>query len=402
MSILHGKKILLGVTGGIAAYKTAHLVRLFVKAGAEVQVLMTVSAKDFITPLTLATLSKREVFSELINTETENPTWNNHVDFSLWADFFVVAPATANTLAKMTNGVCDNLVLATFLSCKCPVYVAPAMDLDMYQHPTTKSNLDKLHQNGTNVIPVESGELASGLQGEGRMAEPENIVLFLENHLQKQAPLFGKKVLITAGPTYEAIDPVRFIGNHASGLMGFQLAEQAASLGAKVTLVSGPSHLNVQNPLIKKIKVVSAADMLHEVLHHFDTSDIVIMAAAVADYKPKQEASQKVKKSDATWVLELEKTTDILFTLGQQKKHQLLVGFALETNNEIEHANQKLTKKNLDFIVLNSLNDVGAGFGVSTNKITLMDKFGRVEEGVLKSKSEVAVDILQKAISMMA
>ncbi|MBS4039801.1 MAG: bifunctional phosphopantothenoylcysteine decarboxylase/phosphopantothenate--cysteine ligase CoaBC [Flavobacteriales bacterium] len=402
MSILHGKKILFGVTGGIAAYKTAHLVRLFVKAGAEVQVLMTASAKDFITPLTLATLSKREVFSELINTETENPTWNNHVDFSLWADFFIVAPATANTLAKMANGVCDNLVLATFLSCKCPVYVAPAMDLDMYQHPTTKSNLDKLQQNGINIIPAESGELASGLQGEGRMAEPENIVLFLENHLQKQAPLFGKKVLITAGPTYEAIDPVRFIGNHASGLMGFQLAEQAASLGAKVTLVSGPSYLNVQNPLIKKIKVVSAADMLQEVLNHFDTSDIVIMAAAVADYKPKHAASQKVKKSEANWVLELEKTTDILFTLGQQKKHQLLVGFALETNNEIEHANQKLTKKNLDFIVLNSLNDAGAGFGVSTNKITLMDKFGRVEEGVLKPKSEVAFDILQKAISMMA
>lgn len=402
MSILHGKKILLGVTGGIAAYKAAHLVRLFVKAGAEVQVLMTASAKDFITPLTLATLSKREVFSELINTETENPTWNNHVDFSLWADFFIIAPATANTLAKMANGVCDNLVLATFLSCKCSVYVAPAMDLDMYQHPTTKSNLDRLQQNGINVIPAESGELASGLQGQGRMAEPENIILFLENHLQKQAPLFGKKVLITAGPTYEAIDPVRFIGNHASGLMGYQLAEQAASLGAEVTLVSGPSHLNVQNPLIHKIKVVSGADMLQEVLNQFDTSDIVIMAAAVADYKPKQVASQKVKKSDATWVLELEKTTDILFTLGLQKKHQLLIGFALETNNEIEHANQKLTKKNLDFIVLNSLNDEGAGFGVSTNKITLIDKFGRVEEGTLKSKSEVALDILQKAISMMA
>lgn len=402
MSILHGKKILLGVTGGIAAYKTAHLVRLFVKAGAEVQVLMTASAKDFITPLTLATLSKREVFSELINTETENPTWNNHVDFSLWADFFMLAPATANTLAKMANGVCDNLVLATFLSCKCPVYVAPAMDLDMYQHPTTKSNLDKLQQNGTNIIPAESGELASGLQGEGRMAEPENIVLFLENHLQKQSPLFGKKVLITAGSTYEAIDPVRFIGNHASGLMGYQLAVQAASLGAEVILVSGPSHLNVQNPLIQKINVVSAAEMLQVVLSQFDTSDIVIMAAAVADYKPRQVASQKVKKSDATWVLELEKTTDILFTLGQQKKNQLLVGFALETNNEIEHANQKLTKKNLDFIVLNSLNDAGAGFSVSTNKITLIDKFGRVEEGVLKPKSEVALDILQKAISMMA
>jgi phosphopantothenoylcysteine decarboxylase/phosphopantothenate--cysteine ligase len=402
MSILHGKKILLGVTGGIAAYKTAHLIRLFVKAGAEVQVLMTEAAKDFITPLTLATLSKKEVFSELINTETENPTWNNHVDFSLWADFFIVAPATANTLAKMANGVCDNLVLATFLSCKCPVYVAPAMDLDMYQHPTTKSNLDRLQQNGTVIIPAESGELASGLQGEGRMAEPENIILFLENHLQKQAPLFGKKILITAGPTYEAIDPVRFIGNHASGLMGYQLAEQAASLGAEVTLVSGPSHLDVQNPLIQKMKVVSAADMLQEVLNQFPNSDIVIMAAAVADYKPKQVASHKVKKSDATWVLELEKTTDILFTLGRQKKHQLLVGFALETNNEMEHANQKLTKKNLDFIVLNSLNNAGAGFGVSTNKITIIDKFGRVEEGTLKSKSEVALDILQKVISMMA
>lgn len=402
MSILHGKKILLGVTGGIAAYKTAHLVRLFIKAGAEVQVVMTESAKDFITPLTLATLSKKEVFSELINTETENPTWNNHVDFSLWADFFIIAPATANTLAKMANGVCDNLVLATYLSCKCPVFVAPAMDLDMYQHPTTKSNLDKLQKNGNTIIPAESGELASGLQGEGRMAEPENIVLFLENHLHQQAPLFGKKVLITAGPTYEAIDPVRFIGNHASGLMGYQLAEQAASLGAEVILISGPSHLNVHNPLVQKIKVVSAADMLQEVLNQFDTSDIVIMAAAVADYKPKQVASQKVKKSDATWTLELEKTTDILFTLGQQKKQQLLIGFALETNNEIEHAKEKLTKKNLDFIVLNSLNDAGAGFGVSTNKITLIDKLGRVEEGTLKSKTEVASDILHKAISMLA
>lgn len=402
MSILHGKKILLGVTGGIAAYKAAHLVRLFVKAGAEVQVLMTASAKDFITPLTLATLSKREVFSELINTETENPTWNNHVDFSLWADFFIIAPATANTLAKMAHGVCDNLVMATYLSCKCPVYVAPAMDLDMYQHATTHANLKQLQANGVTVIPAEAGELASGLYGEGRMAEPENIVHFIQNHLQQKSPLFGKKLLVTAGPTYEAIDPVRFIGNHASGLMGFQLAEKAASLGAEVTLVSGPSHLTIQNSAIKQIKVVSAEQMLQEVLHNYPQTDIAIMAAAVADYRPAKVAVEKVKKADATWTLELEKTTDILLELGKQKTHQLLVGFALETNNELEHAKQKLQKKNLDFIVLNSLNHAGAGFGVSTNKITLIDKFGRVEEGTLKSKSEVALDILQKAISMMA
>lgn len=402
MSILHGKRILLGVTGGIAAYKTAHLVRLFIKSGAEVQVIMTEAAKDFITPLTLATLSKREVFSELINSETENPTWNNHVDFSLWADFFIIAPATANTLAKMAHGVCDNLVMATYLSCKCPVYVAPAMDLDMYQHATTHANLKQLQANGVTVIPAEAGELASGLHGEGRMAEPENIVHFIQNHLQQKSPLFGKKLLVTAGPTYEAIDPVRFIGNHASGLMGFQLAEKAASLGAEVTLVSGPSHLTIQNSAIKQIKVVSAEQMLQEVLHNYPQTDIAIMAAAVADYRPAKVAVEKVKKADATWTLELEKTTDILLELGKQKTHQLLVGFALETNNELEHAKQKLQKKNLDFIVLNSLNHAGAGFGVSTNKITLIDKFGRVEEGTLKSKSEVAFDILQKAISMLA
>lgn len=402
MSILHGKRILLGVTGGIAAYKTAHLVRLFIKSGAEVQVIMTEAAKDFITPLTLATLSKREVFSELINSETENPIWNNHVDFSLWADFFIIAPATANTLAKMAHGVCDNLVMATYLSCKCPVYVAPAMDLDMYQHATTHANLKQLQANGVTVIPAEAGELASGLHGEGRMAEPENIVHFIQNHLQQKSPLFGKKLLVTAGPTYEAIDPVRFIGNHASGLMGFQLAEKAASLGAEVTLVSGPSHLTIQNSAIKQIKVVSAEQMLQEVLHNYPQTDIAIMAAAVADYRPAKVAVEKVKKADATWTLELEKTTDILLELGKQKTHQLLVGFALETNNELEHAKQKLQKKNLDFIVLNSLNHAGAGFGVSTNKITLIDKFGRVEEGTLKSKSEVAFDILQKAISMLA
>ncbi len=399
MSLLQGKKVLLAISGGIAAYKTTFLVRLFIKAGAEVQVLMTPAAKDFVTPLSLSALSGKEVFSELINQEHQNPTWNNHVDFSLWADFMIIAPATANTLAKMAHGECDNLVLATFLSAKCPVYIAPAMDLDMYQHPATQHNLNALAKNNVKIIPAESGFLASGLTGEGRMAEPENIIQFIEKDLIVRMPLYQKKVLITAGPTYEPIDPVRFIGNHSSGKMGYALAEQAYKLGADVTLISGPTSLNIAHHGINVIKVTTSDQMYEACLAAFDKQDIVIMAAAVADYKPIQIAQQKIKKSDNEWHIALTKTKDILKTLGEQKKDQLLVGFALETQNEIDNAYNKVIQKNLDFIVLNSLNDPGAGFGADTNKITLIDKQKNITAFELKSKNEVAKDILKHLIA---
>ncbi len=399
MSLLQGKKVLLAISGGIAAYKTTFLVRLFIKAGAEVQVLMTPAAKDFVTPLSLSALSGKEVFSELINQEHQNPTWNNHVDFSLWADFMIIAPATANTLAKMAHGECDNLVLATFLSAKCPVYIAPAMDLDMYQHPATQHNLNALAKNNVKIIPAESGFLASGLTGEGRMAEPENIIQFIEKDLIVRMPLYQKKVLITAGPTYEPIDPVRFIGNHSSGKTGYALAEQAYKLGADVTLISGPTSLNIAHHGINVIKVTTSDQMYEACLAAFDKQDIVIMAAAVADYKPIQIAQQKIKKSDNEWHIALTKTKDILKTLGEQKKDQLLVGFALETQNEIDNAYNKVIQKNLDFIVLNSLNDPGAGFGADTNKITLIDKQKNITAFELKSKNEVAKDILKHLIA---
>lgn len=398
MSVLSGKKILLGISGGIAAYKTAHLVRLFIKLGAEVQVLMTPSAKDFITPLTLSTLSKREVFSSFYNEEDENAKWNNHVDLALWADIMLIAPATANTLSKMANGTCDNLLLATYLSAKCPVYFVPAMDLDMYKHPSTEQNFDTLKDFGNHIIPAESGELASGLSGEGRMAEPENIVSFIEKHIENQLPLRNKKILITAGPTYEAIDPVRFIGNHSSGKMGFEIANYAASLGAEVHLVSGPTHQKVSYSSIEVYHVVSAQEMYDKVLYLFDNMDIVIAAAAVADYRPKFVAQQKIKKSDATFTIELEKTTDILATIGQQKKNQFLVGFALETENEFENAKLKIQKKNLNLIVLNSLNDKGAGFANDTNKVTFINSDFTFVENDLKSKQEVAKDIINYII----
>lgn len=399
MSVLSGKKVLLGVSGGIAAYKTATLVRLFIKAGAHVQVIMTPASKDFVTPLTLSTLSKNPVHSTFFNEEDENAEWNNHVELGLWADLILIAPATANTMSKMANGNCDNLLIATYLSAKCPVYFAPAMDLDMYKHPSTISSFDLLKKFGNIMIPAETGELASGLSGEGRMAEPENIIDFLEKDLESKLPLKGKKILITAGPTYEAIDPVRFIGNHSSGKMGFDIAEKAVELGATVTLISGPTHLNAKKSVINLIRVTSAQEM-YDVCHEYYSSvDVAICAAAVADYKPKSVATQKIKKAEASLTIELEKTQDILASLGKIKNKQFLIGFALETENEIENAKLKIQKKNLDLIVLNSLQDKGAGFGMPTNKITFIDRDFVIEPMDLKSKELVATDIMNKVIS---
>lgn len=391
--------MLIGVTAGIAAYKITYLVRLFIKAGANVQVVMTPASKDFVTPLTLSTLSKNPVHSTFYETKDENELWNNHVDLALWADYLVIAPATANTMSKMANGTCDNLLLATYLSAKCKVYFAPAMDLDMYKHSSTKDNLDKLESFGNVMIPAESGELASGLLGEGRMAEPETIVSFIENNILSGLPLKGKKVLLTAGPTFEAIDPVRFIGNHSSGKMGFELAKEAANLGAEVILISGPSNEKIDNSLIKRIDVVSAEEMYQATHQFFKEIDIAILAAAVADYKPASIASQKIKKSDASLTIELTKTKDILASLGNQKQHQFLVGFALETNNELENAKGKLKRKNLDLIVLNSLQDKGAGFKKATNKVTLIDREENITAFELKSKAEVAKDIFNEILN---
>jgi phosphopantothenoylcysteine decarboxylase/phosphopantothenate--cysteine ligase len=399
MGVLEGKKILLGITAGIAAYKTASLVRLFIKAGAQVKVIMTPSAKDFITPLTLSTLSKNEVISTFTNEEDENATWNNHVELGLWADFMLIAPATANTLSKMASGTSDNILLATFLSAKCPVYFAPAMDLDMFLHPATKTSLEILQSYGNIMIPAESGELASGLVGEGRMAEPENIVDFLEKDLLSQLPLRNKKVLITAGPTYEAIDPVRFIGNHSSGKMGFELAKEAAKLGAEVILVTGPTHLELKSSSVKVVRVTSAQEMYDSVHTYFNDQDVIIAAAAVSDYKPKDFVDQKIKKKETSLSIELVPTLDILASLGKLKKHQRLIGFALETNNEVENARSKLERKNLDFIVLNSLQDKGAGFKTDTNKISIISE-NEIKSFALKSKTAVAQDILKEVISL--
>ena len=402
MSVLAGKKILLGITAGIAAYKTASLVRLFIKLGADVKVIMTPASKDFITPLTLSTLSKNPVHSTFYDKEDENELWNNHVDLGLWADYFLIAPATANTLSKMANGTCNNLLLATYLSAKCPIYFAPAMDLDMYIHPSTKNSLEKLQSFGNVMIPATSGELASGLVGEGRMAEPEDIVTYIENDILSKLPLKGKKVLITAGPTYEVIDPVRFIGNHSSGKMGFAIAKAAANLGAEVFLISGPSHQQIHHSFVKRVDVVSADDMYKAAHQYFNKVDIAILAAAVADYKPKNIANQKIKKKDATLTMELTQTKDILASLGEIKTHQYLVGFALETNNEIENAKSKIKRKNLDAIVLNSLRDKGAGFATNTNKITIIDKNLNEKSFELKTKVEVAEDILNEIIKKLA
>lgn len=399
--MLAGKNVLLGITGGIAAYKTTFLVRLLIKAGAHVRVILTESAASFVAPLTLSTLSKNPVVTDFVKEEENSVSWNNHVELGLWADVFIIAPATANTLSKMAYGGSDNLLLATYLSAKCPVFFAPAMDLDMYRHPSTKATFDKLASFGNYMIPAGTGELASGLHGEGRMAEPEEIMAFVTEQLSQGLPLNGKKILITAGPTYEAIDPVRFIGNHSSGRMGFELARAAAQLGAEVVLVSGPSSLTMEQTSVQLIRVVSAEEMYQEAAKHFPEMDVVIAAAAVADYRPAHPADQKIKKDSEHLTLELLKNRDVLLSLGQQKKSQFLVGFALETQNELENAKAKLQKKNLDAIVLNSLNDEGAGFGKDTNKITFVDKNLEFKTFELKSKAAVARDILNEILERL-
>lgn len=401
MSVLSGKKVVLGISAGIAAYKTAFLIRLFVKAGAEVKVVMTPASKEFVTPLTLSALSNNPVFYSFVSKDENEDLWNSHVELGLWADFMLIAPATANTLAKMANGTCDNLLLAAYLSAKCPVYFAPTMDLDMYQHPSTKENIETLQSFGNVFIPATSGELASGLVGEGRMAEPEDIVQFLENDLRSKLPLRDKKVLITAGPTYEAIDPVRFIGNHSSGKMGFELAKKAANLGAEVILISGPSHEKINHSFIHRIDVVSADEMYHACHQYFKNVDIAILSAAVADYKPVKASSEKIKKSAQQLSIDLEPTKDILASLGKLKTNQFLVGFALETENEIANAIVKIEQKNLDLMVLNSLKDQGAGFKIDTNKVTIIDKSKKISEFGLKSKEAVASDIFDIVISKL-
>ena len=398
MTLLGGKNILLGVTGGIAAYKSAALVRAFIKAGANVRVVMTAHAIDFVTPLTLSTLSKNPVHYDFVNQENGSPVWNNHVEIGLWADLFVIAPATANTLAKMASGTVDNLLMAVYLSAKCPVYFAPAMDLDMHAHPTTLTNFKKLQSLGNLMIPATSGELASGLEGKGRMAEPEDIVDFIIDDLWAKMPLKGKKVLITAGPTYEAIDPVRFIGNHSSGKMGYALAKVAVDLGAEIILVSGPTHEKLAHKNVTIIPVTTAEEMYQAVKNNYTAIDIAIAAAAVADYRPATVAGQKIKKTGSSLSIDLEATVDILKYMGDTKENQYLVGFALETENELEHALGKLKRKNLDLIVLNSLRDDGAGFGTKTNKVTFIHRSGLVQKMGLKSKTAVAEDIFKIVI----
>ena len=397
--MLKGKKVLLGVTASIAAYKTAELVRLFKKAGASVKVIQTEASLHFVTPLTLATLSENPVLSQMV--DADSGEWNSHVDLGLWADFMVMAPLTANTMAKMTTGECDNLLLATYLSAKCPVYFAPAMDLDMYKHPSTLYNIERLQSFGNILIPSGFGELASGLVGEGRMAEPSEIIEHIIADLSKDLPLSNKEVLITAGPTYEAIDPVRFIGNRSSGKMGIALALECANNGAKVNLVLGPSHIVVKHSNISVSKVESASEMFKMVNSYFKSSDIAIFAAAVADYTPSIVAKNKIKKSDEKLTISLLKTTDILSEMALKKTaKQFVVGFALETENELENAKEKLKSKNLDMIVLNSLNNKGAGFEHNTNKITIIDKQNNIFDFELKDKSEVAKDIIAKIIEL--
>jgi phosphopantothenoylcysteine decarboxylase / phosphopantothenate---cysteine ligase len=397
--MLRHKKIILGVCGSIAAYKAAFLIRLLVKQGAEVQVIMTASASEFISPLTLATLSKKPVLLDYF--DRRSGQWNNHVELGLWADLMLIAPASANSIAKLANGLCDNLLSATYLSARCPVFVAPAMDLDMYRHPSTLANLTRLKQYGNHIIEAEHGELASGLEGQGRLAEPEHIVEHLNDFLGRTGRLTGKRVLLTAGPTHEPIDPVRFIGNHSSGKMGFALAQSLVAEGATVDLVCGPTLLTPpQHPQIKLHKVTTAKQMHEASIALFATTDIAIMAAAVADYTPAEVASQKIKKKENDMAIQLVKTVDIAKELGQQKRsNQFLVGFALETQNERDHALQKLESKNLDMIVLNSLNDAGAGFRHDTNKVTILDRYNNLQEFELKSKEAVAQDIVESIIS---
>lgn len=393
--MLKGKKILVCVTGSIAAYKAVILVRLLIKAEAEVKVIMTNAAMDFVSPLTFSTLSKNKVFSNLF----EDETWVNHVLLGRWADVMIVVPASCNTIAKMANGMCDNLLQATYLSSICPVLIAPAMDEDMWHHPSTQRNITVLRQYGNTIIPVNDGELASGLTGKGRMAEPEEILQFLEKFVSLKSPMHGKKILITAGPTYESIDPVRFIGNHSSGKMGISIAEEFSKRGGEVTLVLGPSSLTI--PVgIKTVKVISAGEMYNAFFNYFTESDIIVMAAAVADFTPENSASQKIKKEDQKLTLVLKKTKDILSKAGEMKTgKQVLVGFALETENEKENALKKLQNKNADIIVLNSLKDQGAGFGHDTNKISIFNKKGEEQNFETKSKRDVAVDIVNSIIN---
>ena len=396
--MLKHKNILLGVCGSIAAYKSAYLVRLLVKAGANVKVILSPSASNFITPLTLATLSKNPVYTQYF--EEETGVWSNHVELALWADLFVIAPTSANTLAKMASGICDNLLMATYLSAKCPIFYAPAMDLDMWKHQSTQSNIATLNGYKHQIIAPGSGELASGLEGEGRMAEPEEIVANIEAFFSERLPLKGLKALVSAGPTYEAIDPVRFIGNHSSGKMGYAIANELNKLGAEVTLVSGPSSLQCSSA-ITRIDVQSAQDMLVAMQTHFKQSTITVMSAAVADYRPKQIAQNKIKKKDSNFSLELEKTTDILAELGKLKTNeQVLVGFALETNDEEKNAIDKLKRKNLDLIVLNSLQDSGAGFKTDTNKITIFNRALEKYKFETKTKQEVARDICSEIMKI--
>ncbi|MBL3656337.1 bifunctional phosphopantothenoylcysteine decarboxylase/phosphopantothenate--cysteine ligase CoaBC [Fulvivirga sediminis] len=395
--MLQGKKIILGISGSIAAYKAATLTRLLVKSGAEVKIIISSSASEFITPLTLATLSKNPVLSSF--TKNSTGEWNNHVELGLWADAMVIAPASANTIGKMANGLCDNLLLATYLSAKCPVFFAPAMDLDMYLHPALQANMSKLLEYGNKIIEAQHGELASGLIGKGRMEEPENIVAILEQELGEEQPLKGKKALVTAGPTYEAIDPVRFIGNHSSGKMGYALAEALHTAGAEVTLISGPTHEQVSSKDIHLQRVTSAEEMHDACVQKYPETDITVLAAAVADYKPAHQATQKIKKNSDHLSIDLVKTYDIAKALGKLKKNgQFTVGFALETENEVTNAQEKLKRKNFDFIVLNSLQDQGAGFGHNTNKISIIDRQNNVRDFELKDKRSVAQDIVNTII----
>ena len=399
MSSLSGKKILLGISGGIAAYKTPLLVRELIKLGAEIRVLMTPLAKDFVTPLTLSALSKNPVLSSFTNNELDNPVWNNHVELGLWADLYIIAPATSNTLSSMAQGRCNNLLLATYLSAKCPVFIAPAMDLDMYAHPSNQKNINLLASYGNQILPVGEGDLASGLEGKGRMMEPHQIAENIISYFNPSLPLKNKKVLITAGPTYEAIDPVRFIGNHSSGKMGFSLAKEAAELGAIVTLITGPTAQIISHPNILIVHVVSTQEMFVAVKKYYLNTDIAIAAAAVADFKPEKQVLQKIKKKTNLLTLNLVPTQDILAYMGSKKKKQYLLGFALETNNAIENAKEKLYNKNLDGIVLNSLQDPGAGFSVSTNKITYIHANQSINKFPLQSKSDCAKVIFKQILS---
>lgn len=400
MTLLGSKKILLGISGGIAAYKTPLLVRVLINHGAEVKVIMTPSAKDFVTPLTLSTLSKNTVLSTFISEDQDNPTWNDHVALAQWADLVLIAPATSNTISSMVHGRCNNLLIATYLSAKCPVFIAPAMDLDMYSHSSNQKNMESLIAYGNHVLPVGEGFLASGLEGKGRMLEPNVIASYLVSFFNPELELEGKKVLITAGPTYEAIDPVRFIGNHSSGKMGYALAEAALKMGAEVILISGPSSEKIKHASLELVNVVSAKDMAEAVKNHYDNVDLAIASAAVSDFKPQKIAPQKLKKQNRLNTLSLTPTEDILAYMGKYKKKQIIIGFALETENELENAKFKLVNKNLDGIVLNSLRDSAAGFSSNTNKITFIHRDLRIKTFPLQSKLKCAYSIFDQILSL--